>query len=240
MALPKIQYPTFPIYLKSLDKSILFRPYLVKEEKILLMAKEAKDPESIRLAIRQIIQNCAETPLDVDALPLFDVEMIYLKLRAKSAGESVKLVFNCKNQVDGQECNTNTDYVLNLDKIEYEIPEGHDPKVMINEKVGMRLKYPSIGNSIKLPEEATQYDMLVESLVNNIDYIFDEESVYKMEDVKREELEEWLTDLSQDHLFQIREFFASAPKVVLKDTVKCKACGFEHQLYAENLLDFFT
>jgi hypothetical protein len=240
MPLPKIEYPVYEIYVKSLDKKIPFRPYLVKEEKILLMAKEAKDADSIRLAIKQVIQNCAVGELDVESLPLFDVEMIFLKLRAKSVGESVKLVFNCKNEIDGKVCDTNTDYVLDLAKIDYEIPEGHDSKIMITDKVGIKLKYPSLGTTLDLDEDANEYTVLIASLLVNIEYIFDEESVYKPDNATKEEVAEFLSNLKEDHLYQIRQFYESSPKVVLNDTVKCKACGFVHTLHAENLLDFFT
>jgi T4 bacteriophage base plate protein len=155
--LPKIEYPIYDFYVKSVDRRVKFRPFLVKEEKILLMAKESKDPEAIRLAIRQIIQNCLVDNIDVDKLPLFDVEMIFLKLRAKSVGETVKLVFNCKNEVDGVECNTDTDYTLDLEKVVYEIPEGHDPKIMLTDKLGIKLKYPDLNMLIDLKEDDDEY-----------------------------------------------------------------------------------
>lgn len=245
MALPKIEYPIYEFYVKSLDRKVKFRPFLVKEEKILLMAKEAKDADSVRLAVKQIIQNCVVDDIDVDSLPMFDVEMIFLKLRAKSVGEAVKLVFNCKNKVGGQElsqdigeCNTNTDYVLDLEKVKYEIPEGHDPKVMITDTVGIRLKYPTLGTHVDL--EGDQFDLFVTTLLTNIDYIFDAESIHKVEDSTKEELTDFLINLKPEHLMRIREFFGSAPKVILEDTVTCKKCGFVHTLHAENLLDFFT
>lgn len=236
--LPKIEYPIYEFYVKSLDRKVKFRPFLVKEEKILLMAKEAKDPDSIRLAIMQIIQNCAVDPIDVDKLPMFDVEMIFLKLRAKSVGEAVKLVFNCKNEVDGKICDTNTDYTLDLEKVKYDIPEGHDPKVMITDTVGMRLKYPTLGTHVDL--EGDEFEMFVATLINNIDYIFDAEAIHKIEDSTKEELTDFLINLKPEHLLRIRGFFDTAPRVVLEDQVTCKKCGFIHTLHAENLLDFFT
>lgn len=240
MALPKIEYPVYEIYIKSLDKKIPFRPFLVKEEKILLMAKESKDADSIRLAIKQIIQNCATVEFDVESLPLFDVEMVYLKLRAKSVGESIKLVFNCKNEVNGEPCNTDTDYTLDLEKVKYEVPEGHDAKLMITDKLGIRLKYPSLGTTLELPEDANEYTALIAAILVNIEYIFDDESIYRPETVTKEEVAEFLSNLKQEHLYKIREFFETAPKVVLEDEVVCKKCGFKHKLHAENLLDFFT
>lgn len=237
MTLPKIEYPTFQFYVKSLDRMVKFRPFLVKEEKILLMAKEGKDAEAIRQAIEQIINNCAVEPLEVDKLPMFDIEMIFLKLRAKSVGESVKLVFNCKNEVDGQVCDTNTDYQLNLDKIEYEVPEGHNPKVMITDKLGIKLKYPTLAN---LPtKEEDEYQLMLDSLIDNIECVFDGEQVYNISDATEQEQIDFIESLSRETMDKIVEFFNTAPKVVLTDKVNCKKCGFEHTLHAENLLDFF-
>jgi len=239
MPLPKIEHPTYEVYLKSLDRNVKFRPFLVKEEKILLVAKEAKDEASIKAAITQIIQNCLLEPVDVSNLPIFDIEMIFLKLRAKSVGESVRLTFNCQNEVDGVVCNADTDYVLNLEKVHYEVPEGHDPKIMINETIGVKLKYPTLAVEIETAEGEDEYTEFLAALISNIECIFDKDSVYKVNDVTTDELVEWFGELSLDTINRVKAFFASSPKVVLEDTVKCKKCGYEHTLHSENLLDFF-
>src|SRR5210317_230493 len=135
MALPQIDYPVFEIYLKSLDRKVKFRPFLVREEKLFLIAKESKEPDDIKNAILQIINNCCLEDIDVNKIPLFDIEMIFIKLRAMSVGESVQLEFHCKNEVDGVECDTTTPYVLNLDKVKYVMPEGQDNKIMLTDKV---------------------------------------------------------------------------------------------------------
>lgn len=239
MSLPKLDRPLYPIYLKSLDKPILFRPFLVKEEKILLMAKESKDPDEIRRAVKQIITNCAAEPLDVDALPLFDVEMAFLKLRAKSVGETVKLVFNCQNEVEGTPCNTDTDYSIDLEKVSFEVPEGHDSRVMITENVGVKLKYPTLGISLETEEGEEPYVLVLRMVLQNIEYLFDKEAIYKPEDTPQEQLMEFLENLTLENMEQIQRFFNTAPKVVLTDKVTCKKCGFEHTIHAEDLLSFF-
>jgi predicted Zn-ribbon and HTH transcriptional regulator len=238
MALPKIEYPLYEIYVKSLDRKVKFRPFLVKEEKILLMAKESKDPDTVRLAVKQIIVNCCSETLDVDTLPLFDIEMIFLKLRAKSVGESVKLVFNCQNEVDGKVCNANTNYTVDLNKIDYEIPEGHDSTVMITETQGVKLKYPTLATHLELGEDLFE-DALI-ALLSNIECVFDSESVYKIEDATEQEQIAFIESLSQESLEKIADFFRSTPKVVLTDVVKCSACGYDHVLHTEGLLSFFT
>lgn len=239
MPLPKIEYPVHEFYVKSLDRNVKFRPFLVKEEKILLIAKEGKDGEAIKQAIMQIIQNCVLEPLEVDKLPLFDIEMIFVKLRAKSVGESVKMVFNCQNEVDGAVCDTNTEYTLNLENVRYEIPEGHNPKVMITDKMGVKLKYPTLG-SIPSADLEDPYQLMLDSLIDNIEFVFDGEQVYKIVDATEQEQVDFIESLSRESMEKIENFFKSSPKVVLEDNVKCKKCGFEHTLHEEDLLDFFT
>lgn len=239
MPLPKIEYPVHEFYVKSLDRVVKFRPFLVKEEKILLIAKEGKDGEAIRQAIMQIIQNCSLEEIDVGQLPLFDIEMIFLKLRAKSVGESIKMVFNCQNEVDGAVCDTNTEYTLNLDKVRYEIPEGHDAKVMLTDKMGVKLKYPTLG-SIPTVDSDDQFELMLESLIENIEFVFDGEQVYKILDATEQEQVDFIESLNRESMEKIENFFKTSPKVVLEDNVKCKKCGYEHTLHEENLLDFFT
>jgi hypothetical protein len=233
----KIDYPTLMIEVKSLGREVKFRPFLVKEEKILLIAKESGDPNEIRAATMQIITNCAQEPLEVEKLPLFDVEMIFLKIRAQSVGQTVKLVFNCQNEVDGVPCNTDTDYSVDLSKVKFTVPEGHSNKIMLSSTTGMMLKYPTLTNSVV--EAKDELDEILNLLTNNVLYIFDADSTTKPEDMSADQMNEFLDSLSIDHLELCKKFFDTAPRVVLADTVKCKKCGFEHKLETEGLLSFF-
>jgi hypothetical protein len=242
MTFPKIEYPTFEIYLKSLDRKVKFRPFLVREEKLLLIAKESEDTNEIRNSIVQIINNCVIDKLDVLDLPMFDIEMIFLTLRSKSVGESVKLIFNCQNEVDGVPCNTDTEYKLNLTKVRYEIPEGHNSKIMITDTIGMKLNYPTLADSNALSEESLDnepFAIFLDMLMNNIDYVFDKESMWKPDDVPREELETFVNNLTVEKLEQIKNFFRTSPQVVLEDSVNCSKCGFVHNIHSEGLLSFF-
>lgn len=239
MGLPAIDYPVTEIYLKSLDRNVKFRPFLVREEKIFLIAKESKDPDDIKNAVLQIINNCCLEDLDVTTIPLFDIEMIFVKLRAMSVGESVQLEFHCKNEVDGKECDTTTPYVLNLDKVKYVMPEGADNKVMLTDKVGVKLKYPDLGISFDVEDEDNLYDVALSVLFNNVECVFDEENVYKPEEYTEKEFEVFVESLTLDKMKQIQNFFSTAPRVVLEDEVECIKCGFMHKIYSEDLLSFF-
>lgn len=239
MALPKIEYPISQIYLKSLDRDVKFRPFLVKEEKIFLIAKESKDPDDIKNAILQIITNCCLEDIDITKIPLFDIEMIFVKLRAMSVGESVQLEFHCKNEVDGVECDTTTPYTLNLDKVKYVEPKGHTSKVMLTDKIGLKLKYPDLGISFTVEDEDNLYEVAMGVLFNNVEYIFDEESIYKPADYTEEEFEMFVEHLTLNKMKEIQNFFNTSPKVVLEDDVECHKCGFKHKIYSEDLLSFF-
>jgi len=239
MALPKVTHPIYEVYLKSLDRKVKFRPFLVKEEKILLMAKESKDAEAIKVAVNQIIENCCIEPINVHDLPLFDVEMFFIHLRAKSVSEIVKLQFTCNNRLeDGEKCGFVTDYDLNLEKIEFFTPEGHTSKIDLGNNVGVKLKYPTF-DTLELEDDELDLSAAIQIVMNNIEYIYDAESVYKAEDSSKEELMEFLDSLSPDQIKAVRKFFNTTPKVMLNDEVDCKKCGFHHKLKADGLTDFF-
>jgi hypothetical protein len=211
---------------------------LVKEEKILLVAKESEEPNDIKNAIKQIINNCCLEEIDVEALPLFDVEMFFVHLRSKSIGESAKLAFTCQNKVEESICEHVTQYTVDLNKVCYVVPEGHTNKVKISDKIGMVFKYPTI--AVALEDYSDPYTATVGLFRNNLDYIYDEDSFYYRKDLTDEEIQEFLENLSVEHIEAIRNFFITTPKVVLKDNITCDKCKFEHEIVVENLYSFFT
>lgn len=245
MALPKIEHPVINVYLKSLDREVKFRPFLVKEERLLLIAKESKDINEIRSAITHIIQNCClEDDVSIENLPLFDVEMAFIKIRAKSVGESIKFEYVCRNEIpgeDGQEiaCGGKTDYSVNLENVIFKTSEAHTDKVMITPEVGMKLKYPSLDMEITLDEDEDRYTQMLKILIENIDYIFDDVSVYKIDDLSRQDLLEYISNITVESLEKIKTFFKESPTVVLEDDIECRKCGYKHHMVVEDILSFF-
>lgn len=237
MPLPKIEHPIHEVYLKSLDRKIKFRPFLVKEEKLLLISKEAEDSTDAKNAIKQILQNCCLEEIDIDKLPLFDIEMFFVHLRIKSIGESSKLSFTCQNVVDDAECGYVTDYTLDLGKVDYQIPEGHRNVVKLSDTVGIKLKYPTM--SIVSEDVDSVYSAALKIITDNIECIYDADSVYKRSDISDDELKVFLEELTVDQIDEIRNFFRTSPKVVLEDTISCTKCGFLHKVHAEDLYSFF-
>lgn len=246
MALPKINHPISEVFLQSLGRNVKYRPFLVKEEKLLMIAKESQDKNDIKNAIMQVLQNCClEEGLDVNQLPLFDVEMFFVHLRIKSVGESAKLSFTCENVIEpGSEtvapsvCGHITDYTLDLSKVKYDIPEDHSPIVQLTPTVGIKLKYPTI--SIMDAEFDSEYAAIMKIMLDNVEYIYDENSVYKRDTISDEELASFFEELNIDQIAQIRNFFNITPRAVLDDQIKCEKCGFEHKIHVGDLNSFFT
>lgn len=240
MPLPVIQHPIFEVYLKSLDKKIRFRPFLVKEEKILLMTKESEDEDAIVKAIKQIIKNCCLDEIDVDSLPIFDVEMFFVNLRMRSVGEKVSLNFDCKKTIpdSGEICNFLNDYDLELEKIKFDVSDSHTNTIKLSETIGVKMRYPVLEKVLQSITDDTLNDS-INLIAKHVESIYDTEQVYTKQDFSDSDLQEFLNSLTTDQVNLLLEFFTTLPKVVLKETVKCKKCGNDHLIYAENLYDFF-
>jgi hypothetical protein len=237
MPLPKIEHPIHEVYLKSLDRKVKFRPFLVKEEKLLLISKESEEIETVKNAIKQVLRNCCLEDVDIDSLPLFDIEMFFIHLRIKSVGEKVNMAFTCNNIIEEVPCGEVTEYSMDLNKIGYEIPEGHKNVIPLSKDVGIKLKYPTINLDIQQSDDA--YTVALKVISDNIELIYDGDSVYYRKDIGDDEMENFLNDLSMDQIEEIRNFFVTLPKVVLNDKMVCKKCKFEHDVNVGDLYGFF-
>jgi hypothetical protein len=238
MPLPKLQHPTFEVYLKSLDKNIRYRPFLVKEEKLLLIAKESDDLKEIATTIKQIINNCCIDDIDVDSLPTFDVEMFFVHLRINSVGETAQMIHTCSNVVEENVCGNKTEFDLQLKNIKYIETSGHSNIIKLNENVGVKFNYPSISipdNVLQNKFEDGGYEVIAEYL----DYIYDQDQIYKKSEVSKEELMVFFDNLTLDQIQSIKNFFLTSPRVALQQELKCGKCGFEHNVNVEGILSFF-
>ena len=231
MALPKIDQPLFDLIIPSNGKKVTFRPFLVKEEKILLIAQSGGDGEMIR-AIKQIINNCVIEDINIDDLATFDLEYMFLKLRAKSVNNLIKLSYR-DNEDDEL-----YDFEVDLDTIEVEMPKDINSKIKINETVGMTMKYPSAGISDKIGEFENEVELLTFFITNCIDTIYDEETVYVANDYSAKDLNEFLDSLDVSTFDKIREFFEKIPKMrhVINYTNKL---GNERTIELSSIRDFF-
>ena len=243
MALPKIDVPIYEATLPSNNKIVKFRPFLVKEQKLLLMTAQATDTKDIIDAIKQILKNCIVTELDIDTLPVFDLEFLFLNLRARSVNEVVDIKYKCNNQLtnpDGETktCNGTVDYKVNVLEIKPEFGSEHTNKIEISENLGIVLKYPTFEMMKKL-ENKSEDQAVFELLVQCIDYIYDTDNMYYPKDEDPKDLEEFIDSLQQKHLEKIKEFFDSMPKVKKDLDFKCPKCGLDDKITIEGVQSFF-
>ena len=234
MPLPKIDYPIINIKVPSLKKDFRFRPFLVKEEKLLLMAKESDNASDILLAIKQIVTNCSlDDNLKIDKLALFDLEYIFLKLRAVSVDNVVKVAYK------DYEDNKVYDFDVNLDKIEVKFPEKNDPKIKISEKTGIMMRYPSASLYEDNDFLNANKEQFFELIIRCVDSIFVNDEIYEAKEHNKKEIAEFLEGLSVKTFNQIQEFLINVPK--MEHTIEYKnSLGNDRKITLSSLNDFFS
>ena len=244
MALPKIDVPVFEVKILSQKEPIKFRPFTVKEEKLFLIAKEAKDEKTVFNTILQVLNNCLLDKLDVNTLPLFDVETLFIHLRARSQGEMVELDYRCANDVsDGKEgtkkCNNLVHFDLNLMDIVPQKHEKHSDVIKLTDTIGIKMNYPNIKTVSQLADDLDDDAKLFNLVVSSIDYIYDKDNIHYAKDTDRKELEEFVDNLRTSDLEKVKSFFDTMPKLEKDLDFKCKKCGLEEKIHLEGLQSFF-
>lgn len=238
MALPQLTVPHFKLELPVLKKTVAFRPFLVKEEKILLMAREAMDEESITMAVEQIINACVEG-IDVNELSTVDLEYLFLNIRAKSVGEEIELRYRHSNNTNrkGEECNTSTSVIINLEEVQVKFDDKHTDKIMITDDVGVKMRYPTFGQSDQMKKDSLKD--VVSLIAHSIEYIFDKEQIYDETTTTFEEKMQFIENLNQEQLLKINNFFETMPKLEHEITYRCTGCGQEDKIVLRGIADFF-
>ena len=242
--LPKIDVPVYELKLPSSEKKVKFRPFLVKEQKLLLMASESDDPKDSLNVVKQISKNCVIDDVDIESLPVFDLEYIFLNLRARSINEVVKLQYKCNNKVkneEGQEetCGSLEKFEVNLLNVLPEKNPDHNKKIMLSEKLGIMMKYPTFEMVSNL-KGTNESEILTELLINCIDFIFDDNQMYYAKDVSKEELVEFIDNLQQKDLEKLQKFFETSPKIKHSLDFNCHKCGYKENINVEGLQNFFV
>ena len=237
MALPKLNVPVYEAVLPSTEKVIKYRPFLVKEEKLLLTAQESGE-EAVLPAVKQIIKNCVQGEIDVDNMPIFDIEYVFLRLRAKSVGEEITLglkPWGCP-QNDGELCKFTTEVSVNLEEIKCVKDKPHTSKIMLDNKIGIMMKYPDIS---QLNTKGSENEMGFEVIKKCINMIFTEEETHERDSFTDKELDDFIDSLNTKQMEKIKNFFDTMP--VLKHTVKytCKTCDEEKETTLQGLQSFF-
>jgi len=236
MALPQVALPTYELEIPSSGKTIKYRPFVVKEEKVLLMALETQDEKAIENAVRELLKGCIQSRVKLDDLAIFDLEYIFLNIRAVSVGEVVEMLLTCED--DGE---TQVRYNLNLTTIEVSKPEGHSNKIMLSDTMGVIMKYPSFEEFVKISiiGQAQTSDDVIRIMANCIDQIFDGDDVYDASTTSKKEFVEFIEGLTNKQFEDVQKFFEDAP--VLKHEVKLKNpnTGVENSFVIQGLSNFF-
>jgi hypothetical protein len=232
--LPKIDKPLVEILVPSVKKNYKFRPFTVKEEKILLMAQTERDEKNIILAIKQVINNCCQEPnFDIDKLATFDLEYLFLKLRARSINNVIEVSYR------DNEDDKIYDFEINLDEVEMLQNADAPNTIAVNDTVGIKMKFPSVNIIDDAPTDASAGD-IVEYLIRNcVDSIYDEENVYPASDYTPEELSDWIDSLDIETFNKIRAFFDNLPQMYYKIEYE-NSKGNKRTIELTTLNDFFT
>jgi hypothetical protein len=238
MALPKIDAPVYELDLPLSKKHIRFRPFLVKEQRNLMMALESDDKGNIEKNVRQVLHNCTLTEgVEIDDLPILDVEYYFLQLRARSVGEVVENKYKCENLVDEKPCGNLMESNLNLLDIKVNMPDKQSDVIQLNDKLSIKLKYPEF--SILSADISSATDLAFSMIVNSIEYIFDGEQYYYAKESSPEELTEFVESLNQQQFSKIEDFFSNLPTLNKTIQMDCNKCGFHHTIEVEGLESFF-
>jgi hypothetical protein len=237
--LPKLDVPIYSVNLISTGKPVRFRPFLVKEQKMFLMASESEDSNEMVNIIRQVLKNCVIDEIDIDSLPTFDLEYLFLNLRARSVEEVVDLRYKCNNVIDEKKCSGVVEFKLNLLQIEPTKNEKHKDKIQITENLCICFKYPTF-DMLQKYEKLSENEIMIRILVDCIDYIYDKDQIYYSKDSSREELEEFIDNLQQKDLEKFKEFFDTMPEIKKDVQFKCPKCSYEEDITIKGIQNFFV
>ena len=238
MPLPKIATPTYELELPSTGKSIKYRPFLVKEEKVLVIALESEDTKQITNAIKAVLKNCVLTKgIKVETLPTFDIEFLFLNIRGKSVGEEIEVNIVCPD--DGE---TNVPVFIDLDSIQVQKDDDHTNQIKLDDDLMMEMKYPSLEQFIKNNfdfQEGNQMDQSFELIATCIDKIYNEDEVWATADCTKKEVKEFLESMNSSQFKEIEKFFESMPK--LKHTIEITnpKTKVKSEVVLEGLASFF-
>jgi len=239
MPLPKISTPTYELELPSTGQTIKYRPFLVREEKLLVLALESEDTKQITSAIKTVIKNCIETKgIKVEALPTFDIEYLFLNIRGKSVGEDIEVNIICPDDEE-----TTVPIKILVDDIQVQKNSEHDKRIKVDESIMMEMKYPSLDQFIKSNFDFSAdntMDQSFELIGSCIDKIYTEDEVWSSADVTKKEIMEFLDQMNSSQFKQIEKFFETMPKLSHKVKVKNPNTEVESEVVLEGLSSFFS
>lgn len=237
MALPVMKTPMYEMTIPSTKQVVKYRPFLVKEEKALMIAHQSEDPSTMVNTLKGVIDACTFGKVDVTKLAMFDIEYIFVQLRAKSVGEISELVFSCKQCNDPK---AKMKVNIDLTQLEVKFDPEHTMDIQLFDEVGVKMKYPSIATVNKLKNASNDdVDSIFSIIIDCIDSIYDADSIYAAAEQSKEELTEFINNLTQDQFAKLQKFFETMPKLEKKVEFDCPVCGYHHNQTIQGLEGFF-
>lgn len=237
MALPIVGIPTYELNLPSTGKAIKYRPFVVKEEKVLLLALESEDEKEIKNAVKDLIKNCVQTKIKVDDLPSFDLEYIFLRIRAASVSEEITMKVTCRD-----DNTTEMEVSINLNEVEIFKPEGHSNKIMLDGVTGLVMKYPGMDRFVdsEFLNKDIKTDEVFDFIADSVDQIFNDEEVWDSSTTSKKEMIEFIEGLTAKQFESIQNFYETMPRLLHKFTVINPKTEMESEYIIEGLQNFFV
>ncbi len=238
--LPKLSHPTFSTKLPSTGATVKYRPFLVKEHKTLMKAVEFDDETNLIETFRNLVNECTFNVLDANTLPMFDVEYLFLKIKASSTGSKNAIRYECENVVEGVKCGQTVTINLDTEMATVNVPPKEELIIMVDDNgTGIRMKYPTFETYVTRGRTKSLSELSEEFTLDCVDIVFDANNVYTADkDFTREELRAWMDDLSESSLEKVAAFIENIPDVELKMDIRCPKCGNKVSIHLVGLDDF--
>lgn len=240
MALPINTSTAYTLTIPSLKKEVKYRQFLVKEEKALLMAQQSEDPQVMVETLKDIIRSCVTGDYKIEDLALFDLEYIFTQLRAKSVGETVDLIFSCDEEHGADNEKAKVRITFDISKLQVEMNPEHKNNISLFNDVGVVMSYPSFKTMRDLQNIRTDnLNQIFEVVATCIDYIYEGDKIYNAKEQTKEELLEFLNNLTSEQFKNVQKFFETMPRLRKEVDYKCPVCGKAHHKVLEGLQSFF-
>jgi hypothetical protein len=240
MTLPTIDVPVYELKIPSTGDTIRIRPFLVKEEKLLLMAVETKDENEIVNTTKQIIKNCIlDGEVDIDKLPFFDIDYLFIALRGKSIGESIDVSFTCRNRVEDKECGTIFDAKIDIANVEVVKDETVHKTIELTGGVTVTMKYPNYTAMKLLTSKESNLEKKINIIVTCIDKIFKDNKTYDSKDYTKAEMNGFVSSMTEENYKKLENFVDNFPFFQCVAEAKCPKCGFTHNIKYKDFTSFF-
>lgn len=237
MALPSMKTPVYTVKIPSSNKEVKFRPFLVKEEKALLLAQQSEEQNVMINTLKSIIQGCILDNIDVDKLAMFDYEYLFTQIRCKSVGENTELIVKC-DDCDNEKAQVKLN--IDLTKCDVTVPENHSNNILLFDDVGVVMKYPGLDTLEKIDKmNMGDLDAVFEVIIDCIDQIYDSKEVYHRKEQSQQELLQFVENLTQEQFKKLEEFFTSMPVMKQEVEYDCPVCAKHHKKVIKGIESFF-